>query len=543
MDTCASNENNNCSEDYTYYLPDENNEPMAYKTTKNAVILVGANGSGKSRLGAWMEKHDNKDRVHRIGGQRSLNFNTNIELRNYPEAINHLLYGDAEAKSKYNKWDDDQGYITKLLHDFDDALAVIIALQNKIAIDFLQECKKADKKRNPYPQTPETVVDKLIHVWDAIFPQRRLILEDAHFYTELKIEETIKKYSATAMSDGERAVLYLASQVLSLPEKKTIIIDEPELHLHGSIMNKLWMELEKERNDCLFIYITHDMNFAALHGDVQKIWIKSFDGEHWRYKKLINTDLPEELRLSILGGRKPVIFVEGTKQSYDTQLYSILYPQYNIIACGSCTEVISMTKAFNKEMSLHELAIYGLIDRDFRTDREIEKYKENNIYTIDVAEVENLFLIDDVIKYVARHQCKDPEEVFFNIETEIRKRLDQQIDKQICMSIIADIKHRLSIADISSKSVDEVQIKIDSIIKNIDLEKIKIFHQNKFKIDDSIDYATIIKIFNEKNIVNSIGHFFGLNNDEYCQLVINLLKKDKNNILKDNILKYMPSEI
>lgn len=72
------------------------------------------------------------------------------------------------------------------------------------------------------------------------------------------------KYSANQMSDGERAVLYLAAQVLCVPENKMLIMDEPEIHLHRSIMNRLWMALERYRPDCLFIYITHDTQFAAM---------------------------------------------------------------------------------------------------------------------------------------------------------------------------------------------------------------------------------------------------------------------------------------
>ena len=540
-DTCTSNENNNYPEDYTYYLPDENNEPMAHKTTKNAVIIVGANGSGKSRLGAWMEKQDNEDRVHRIGGQRRLNFNDHINIKSYKEATNYVMYGHSTLKDKIFKWSDDSGYITKLVEDFEDVLAALIALQNKEANDFFNSCKIAEKLNKIYPQTPETTVDKLIRVWDNIFPQRKLCLDDAHFYAELENGTSKKRYLATEMSDGERAVLYLASQVLTLPKGKTIIIDEPELHLHGSIMNKLWMSLEKERVDCLFIYITHDMNFTALHGEVDKIWIKSYDGVYWQYEKLLNTDIPEDLCLSILGSRKPVLFVEGTKQSYDTQIYSILYSQYNVIACGSCTEVISLTKAFNKEKSLHAFAVYGIIDRDFRTDREIEIYKKSNIFTIDVAEVENLFLVEEIIKYIACHQTKNPENVFHEVEKEIRKQFFEQVNKQICMSFIAEIKYILNTIDISNTNIDAVQDRVDYFIKKLPYDNIKGFHEKKFKPDKNLDYKTIIKIFNYKNMVKCIGHYFGLKNDEYCPLVINLLKR--NSKLKEYFFKYMPQEI
>ncbi|WP_161565226.1 AAA family ATPase [Campylobacter jejuni] len=86
------------------------------------------------------------------------------------------------------------------------------------------------------------------------------------------------------MSDGERAILYLIMYVLCI-EEKIILIDEPELHLHPSLTNKLWDVLEKHRQDCLFIYITHDLNFASSHTNSDKFWIKSYDGKNGSLKK------------------------------------------------------------------------------------------------------------------------------------------------------------------------------------------------------------------------------------------------------------------
>ena len=176
--------------------------------------------------------------------------------------------------------------------------------------------------------------------------QDKLRLLDAKFTSVLNKDGKIQEYSSNQMSDGERAVLYLAAQVLCVPENKTLIIDEPELHLHRSIMNRLWVALENHRPDCLFIYITHDTQFAAMHGHADKIWIKEFDGQNWKFEKLENSELPEDLLFDILGNRRNVLFVEGEKNSYDTQLYSVLYPDYYVIACGSCTQIIARTKAF-----------------------------------------------------------------------------------------------------------------------------------------------------------------------------------------------------
>lgn len=125
-------------------------------------------------------------------------------------------------------------------------------------------------------------MDKLKAIWAEVLPERELIVEDSKFYALFEKDGNKIKYSANQMSDGERAVLYLAAQVLCVPKNKTLIIDEPEVHLHRSIMNRLWILLEKYRTDCLFIFMTHDTQFAAIHSNAEKIWIKEYDGNNWK---------------------------------------------------------------------------------------------------------------------------------------------------------------------------------------------------------------------------------------------------------------------
>ena len=44
--------------DFTYWLPDENGNKTENKAASNSVIIIGANGSGKSKLGAWIEQQN-----------------------------------------------------------------------------------------------------------------------------------------------------------------------------------------------------------------------------------------------------------------------------------------------------------------------------------------------------------------------------------------------------------------------------------------------------------------------------------------------------
>lgn len=310
-------------------------------------------------------------------------------------------------------------------------------------------------------------------------------------------------------------------------------------------MNRLWTELEKYRPDCLFVYITHDTQFAAAHSHADKIWIKEYDGQNWKLEKLTGNDLPEELVLDILGSRKNVLFVEGERNSYDTQLYTELYPDFLIIPCGSCTQVIARTKAFRNNPSLHDCEVYGIIDRDFRSEHEIEKYKNDHIFTINVAEVENLFIVEELIRLMAAHMGKEPDSVFETIKSYvIDERFARQINGQICEGAVAEIKYKLMCAEISKKNDEEAKVSLDAVLAGIDYETIKQEQEAKFQaVLQSRSYADTIKVFNKKSVVSSIGHFLGINDKEYCSTVIALLRAEKHDAIIGAIAPYLPTGI
>ena len=530
---------------FQYFLPDEKGNKKEFCTEFNSLIIIGANGAGKSKLGAWIE-FQSIHNVHRIGAQRSLNFKENIPLKGYSQAEDLVFYGTDKKihqNQKALRWNQGKEATTKLIDDFDNVLAALIALKNIENEKYVQECKKI-VIRSERPDPPFTAIDKLIQIWDEILPQRKLKLEDARFLASMQ-DETEIQYNSNQMSDGERAVLYLVAQVLCVPKNKIIIIDEPEVHLHRSIMNRLWATLENYRPDCFFIYITHDTQFAAAHRQSDKLWIKEFNGENWKLEKIQHNELPEELLFDILGSRKNVLFVEGEKNSYDTQLYTVLYPDYYVIACGSCTQVINHTKSFRKNLALHHCAVYGLIDADYRSTHEIEKYKENHIYTLKVAEVENLFLVEEIIRLLAEHLGKDPDQVFADVENYIiRTRFANQIEKQICQSVVAHLKYKLTSIDLSKESDDKAKASLNTALQAINYENTKCTQEIKFREPlKHADYAGVLRVFNEKGLTKSLGHFFGLEDKNYCRTILALLNGKLHDEIILAIKKYLPIEI
>lgn len=529
---------------YTYFLPSVNNEPKQHTTAVNSLIIIGANGSGKSKLGAWIEQQ-NFEGVHRISAQRNINFSEKIPLKSYSEAEDIIFYGGTEKayhQSKDQRWEWGRCYTTKLLDDFDDVLAALIAQLNNENQQYVEDCKYAEEHGAEKPHTRESSLDRLFSIWDQIFPHRQLKMKDAHFAASISSKDP--EYSGTEMSDGERSVLYLAAQVLCVPKNKILIIDEPEVHLHPSLMSRLWQALENARPDCLFVFITHDTQLAAFHKGSDKVWVKSFDGEYWEWNFIPESDLPEQLLLELLGNRKNVLFVEGTSNSYDTQLYSALYPSFYVVPCGGCSQVISNTKAFNAAKKLHSLAAYGLIDRDYRSDEELTALKSKGIFCLEVAEIENLFLVEPVLRIAAeRFACDNIDNVIQEIKDYIiHQRFANELTRQIEQATKSCLKTLYSSIEVTEAEGDTLSEKFKNAIAKIKPEEELLKQEAYFTdIKTAADYEKVLKVYNAKGLSSSIGHFFGINDKEYCKKIIGLLHSDHKEKLLDALKPYVPS--
>ena len=64
--------------------------------------------------------------------------------------------------------------------------------------------------------------------------------------------------------------------------------------------------------------------------------------------------------------------------------------------------MIQAVKTYNNTNDLHHMNVVGIIDRDRRSEGEILNLKSDNIYVPDVAEVENLFLLPEVIEIMCK---------------------------------------------------------------------------------------------------------------------------------------------
>ncbi len=493
------------------------------------LVVIGANGSGKTRFGSRIEEKYIRQ-AHRISAQKSLTFPSQVSPTSMEKAELAFTYG-----SFYEHIKDENQYVankinyrwggnfnTFLLNDYEKLLVLL----------HTEEYEKSLSFKEGRISKPVTKLDKIQKIWETVLPHRKLF-KSAGVIQTFPTGNDANKYNASEMSDGERVIFYLIGEVVCARENVILIIDEPEMHIHKSLIKTLFDLIELERPDCSFVYLTHDIDFAFTRHNALKIWTKAFEGNNiWDYEILDeNMPIPEQLYLEILGSRKPVIFLEGDNSSIDYQIYEQVYSSYTLKPLGNCEKVIHSVKSFTEQKGFHHIDSFGLIDRDRRLDFEITKLNEKNIWVLDVAEVENLLLIEPIIKSLASHMGKNPDEVFKKVRANILEFFRLQLESQIMLHFKEILKQKLlEVSNFTSNEIAATLSEVDGLYA--DINKQKIYNDIKFDFENIIsteDYDSTLRLFNLKNALipqSKVCELTGIKNkEEYLKLVLTLLKK------------------
>lgn len=507
----------------------------------NNIVIIGANGSGKTRLGAWIETNmQNNLDVHRISAQRALNIPDFAQIKNLEQAEKMLFYGrenpDARVQHKRgHRWGDNPE--THMLNDYNQLLSTLFARTTKRD----REHSKATKASQTYVAVDDAPIDVIIQLWQDIMPQREISFEDGKVMVN-KVGQA--EYHGKQMSDGERVTLYLIGQCLCAPDNSIIIIDEPEIHLHKSLMSRLWNKIEEVCPNKLFVFITHDLDFAASRKDAKKLWIRNYDGAAtwiWQEVPEIET-IPENLVIEIIGNRKNIIFCEGEKASYDTILYQAAFPDYYIVPRGGCEKVIESTKAVRENPSLHHLQAFGIIDSDYRTAEEINALRDAGIYTINVAEVENLFCIEALLRIVAANQHLNANATVAAVTTFVIKSLTDEFDVQVTNHAQREIQFRLNSYTKVRHTEQGLKDGMAAVLNSIDIEAIYANSRTLYlQAIDENNLEKALRLYNRKNLPKRISPSFGLANNEYANIVVRLLKSDRKAEIVAAIQNFTPT--
>lgn len=217
-------------------------------------------------------------------------------------------------------------------------------------------------------------------------------------------------YSVAELSDGERNALLIAASVLTVKQGTLLLIDEPERHLHRSIISPLLTLLFAKRPDCAFIVSTHDVMLPLDNPTARTMLIRgcTYNGStvtSWDADLIPSeSNIDEELKKDILGSRRTLIFIEGDDRSLDQPLYSLVFPNVTVVAKSSCRDVEHAVLGIRSATNLHWLRAFGIVDNDRRTAEDIVRLNGKGVYAVSVYSVESLYYHPKIQRKIAvRH--------------------------------------------------------------------------------------------------------------------------------------------
>jgi ABC-type cobalamin/Fe3+-siderophores transport system ATPase subunit len=505
------------------------------------MVIVGTNGSGKTTLTEKLKKTiqaENSGVV--ISAVRIMLFNNfdsintdEISIMEFNKLNDKLKTSKIEAK--YMSSNNEKASSVDLLEEFNKLLQLLISKQIKENENY----RKTDRMNKI-----ETELEKIMKLWNDLIKNKELSYHDMNLYVTNKIIN--REYEAYNMSDGEKSILFIAGYVLLASQNSFIIIDEPELHLHKSIVDSMFDKLEQERNDCIFIYMTHDVDFATSRNNAKKFWLKNYSNYGiFDIESIDENEIPQELYLKLLGSKKPILFCEGKKDSWDYIVYSKLLPNFTVTPVEGCLNVIEYTKKFNElvvGMKYKPQKAYGLIDKDFEFgDEKNKELQENNIYRLDYAEIENLFLTEDFLNEFKKEERPPDDDCIINLKNKIIAQLEKKVEEQTS-KYIENIINGKRKSMCGNKNLDEIKRNFEKPF-NIEFFEIeKKYNDRKQMLKEYIkneDYSSIIKIYNNKGLIHYYKGEFSLGkqwkekiirflsgSDKVIEILKNFLPKD-----------------
>ena len=372
------------------------------------LFIVGANGSGKSALIQRFVSENNGKKVKRISAHRQTWFNSGSidftpESRQRYET--NTLALNLQYEARWKEYNPGQS-LSAILFD-------LVAKENTRARTIARYVDNQNLTR------AQDISAESLSPFDQI--NRLLALGTLSVMVEHPDDRDLlarhpqgEPFSIAEMSDGERNAMIIAAHVITAEPGTVLLIDEPERHLHRSIIQPFLSALfARRREDCAFIISTHEIALPVANPEARVLMLRSCQ---WHGSQCVawdadvlepNAELPEDLKLAILGSRKKILFVEGKPGGPDFSLYTTLFPELSVVPKDSCEDVQKAVLGWQGTQGIHpvHVEVFGLIDRDNRMEEDVEKLAEKGVFALKVYSVEALYYCSDAIAAVAHRQA------------------------------------------------------------------------------------------------------------------------------------------
>jgi ABC-type cobalamin/Fe3+-siderophores transport system ATPase subunit len=378
------------------------------------LFMVGPNGTGKSTL-MHTFTNQNSGNVRRITAHRQVWFNSDsvdITPASRIQTEQQITNVDRQEQSR---WKDDYAHQRSQATIFD-----LIDAENIEARKIADAARTGDMDvvaSLALNQAPVAMMNDILRISNLHF---QITIDAASKL--MAIREGYAPFSIAQLSDGERNALLIISNVLTAKENTLILLDEPERHLHRSIVSPLISTLLSYRSDCAFVISTHDVTLPHDQEHCSALLLRKYNHQpkSWVVDYIPSVEgLDEDVATAVLGSRRTLLFVEGQISSLDIQLYQILYPRVTIKPLGSCVDVERVVKGIRESAENHWVSAFGIIDRDNRSDDECNQLYDEGIIPLNQYSIESLYYHPSVIRAILNRVATvndiDPQQTYDEI--------------------------------------------------------------------------------------------------------------------------------
>lgn len=155
----------------------------------SSVVFVGANGSGKTRLAAYIEKELNLN-AHRISAHRALSLNPTVAKISENLALLGLRTGNPSEKASLahregSRWGG-KGSVA-LLNDFDFLVQVLFAEQSNKSLETHKKVRSGD-----FSPAHPTKFEFLVDIWERLLSHRKLHISGDNIQVSVSEIDSIK---------------------------------------------------------------------------------------------------------------------------------------------------------------------------------------------------------------------------------------------------------------------------------------------------------------------------------------------------------------
>ena len=500
------------------HLPERSGgKPLEIAPDVRRIVIIGANGAGKTRFASRLAEKLGEN-AFKLSALTALFRREPTDVgRTSIDSLYEAMMDDSPSEPLRREATGLERILAMLMHD---------EMINLIAY-------KVRRANDPSTELPKSQLDRAIEVWHEIFPDNQVLTESGRLLFARGVDQSA--YSSVRLSTGERTVIYYIGALLYAPPGAVVMVDNPDIFLHPSILQTVWNRLEEMRPDCRFVYTTHDLEFAGSRTEAALVWVRDCDvsGPAWDYDLLPpRAGLPDEVYLAIIGSRKPIIFIEGdSEHSIDAKLYPLVFKDYTVKSMGSCNKVIEATRAFNDLSAFHHLDSHGIVDRDRRDEKEVGYLRRKKIFVPDVAEIENILMLEDVVRTVATYCRRNENKVFERVRRTIINVFKGAIHQQALQHTRHRVK-RLMEYRIDGRFNDIAMLErhMESLPREINPRGMYEQYCRDFKrYAESGDYNAVLRVFNQKSMVpaSNVAEMCGLRGKEdYVATILRILRDD-----------------